>query len=459
MAPVTTIPHKANNHQRYMPEKPKNASTLPSDVDLGGSDDESGALQPVSESKEPEWEGFGGEKEEEEVDDISSSEVEEESDDDSIDIQIETKKQEKPILPKDAEEEELERMIFGDSAGFKQGLEDFSLKRTAGAYGDLSDGDQDEEEDLEAVADQDLFFFDAGPVAAPAGSTATKAAETDDEDDKPAWDDSDDERLVVSLASVPQLRKLRDTAEDDMVNGKEYSRRLRRQYERLYPTPDWAADATGKANKKRRRTMDDDESGSASDMDMDEDDISSQPLAKLLKDADLLSRTSRGPLKRRKLQAGTVDIQRLKDVMKSGPVSVKTKKSVRCDANKSFSLPSLHFRSILPTRYFSLPVQAQHYTYITSTRIRQTRTHCSHHYTSNARRSSPPPSIRQLQTHAYSWAPDAVISMSGILPQARSRRCPVFTATNMSSARWRTSRYLLMASTWPCAVLQEKVAV
>jgi U3 small nucleolar RNA-associated protein 18 len=329
MAPVATIPHKSNNHQRYLPEKTRNAPELPSDVNLEESDDESGALQPVSEPKKPEWEGFGGKAEsvgsEEEAD---SSEDEEESDADSIQIQLETKKQEKPILPKDAEEEELERMIFGDSAGFKQGLEDFSLNRTAGAYGDLSDGDQDEEEDLEAIADQDLFFFDAGPVPAPAGSAAVaKAAESDDEDDKPAWDDSDDERLVVSLASVPQLRKLRETVDDDMVNGKEYSRRLRRQYERLYPTPDWATHASGKANKKRRRTMEDDESGegSASDMDMDEEAMSSQPLAKLLKDADLLSRNARGPVKRRKLQAGTVDIQRLKDVMKSGPVSVEPK--------------------------------------------------------------------------------------------------------------------------------------
>ena len=108
-----------------------------------------------------------------------------------------------------------------------------------------------------------------------------------------------------------------------MVNGKEYARRLRKQYERLYPAPEWAAHATGKA-KKRRRTMDDDESEeeSGSDMDVDDQDLSTQPLARLLKDADILSRNAaRGPVKRRKLQAGTIDIQRLKDVSKAGPVS------------------------------------------------------------------------------------------------------------------------------------------
>jgi U3 small nucleolar RNA-associated protein 18 len=319
MAPVQTIPHKSNNHQRYLPEKTKNAPTFPSDVDLAESDNEGGALQLVREPQQPEWEGFG---EEEEAN--NSEEDEDESDVNSVQIQTEAKKEEKPILPKDAEEEELERMIFGDSAGFKQGLEDFSLDRTSGAYGDSSDEDQDEDEDLDGVADQDLFFFDAGPVAAPEGTAPiTKTDESEDEDDKPVWDDSDDERLVVSLASVPQLKKLRETLDDDVINGKDYTRRLRKQYERLSGTPEWAMDATGKANKKRRRTMDDDESGadSASDMDMDDDELSSQPLAKLLKDADILSRNARGPAKRRKLQAGTVDIQRLKDVIKSGPVS------------------------------------------------------------------------------------------------------------------------------------------
>lgn len=398
MVPVTTIPHKANNHQRYLPEKTKNAPTLPSDVDLEESDNEAGALQLVSEPQQPEWEGFGEEEQ------ANNSEEEGESDADSIQNQLETKKEDKIILTKDAEEEELERIIFGDSAGFKQGLDAFSIDRTAGAYGDLSDEDQDEDEDLEGVADQDLFFFDAGPVAGPAGSApVSKADETEDEDDKPVWDDSDDERLVVSLASVPQLRKLRETIDDDVVNGKEYSRRLRKQYERLYPTPEWAMHASGKANKKRRRTMEDDESGaeSASDMDMDDEELSSRPLAKLLKDADILSRNARGPAKRRKLQAGTVDIQRLKDVIKSGPVRFLLN-CLWMTLLTYISLPSHRFLSIPHTHYSCPPAPAQRYTCITSIPTHQTQIRCSHHYTSSAHHLLRPLSILQLQIHAYS---------------------------------------------------------
>ncbi|KAI0576622.1 WD40 repeat-like protein [Pyrenophora tritici-repentis] len=315
MAPVTTVPHKSGGHQRYT-VKTNGAEKHQADLEAGNSDAEAGALQQVEEAQD-DFEGFGTDDEEH-----VNGEAQQESDSDSMDIQLEQKPKEKPVLPKDAEEEELERMIFGDSDGFREGLEKFSLDPTSGAYGDVSEDSGAEE--LDNVADQDIFFFDSGPVAAPAGSVAAvKATESDDEDSKPAWEDSDDERLVVSLASVPQLKKLRETTDDDMVNGKEYARRLRKQYERLYPTPDWAVHATGMTNKKRRRTMNEDESDdeSASDMDVDED-LSTQPLARLLKDADILSRTSRGTAKRRKLQAGSINIQRLKDVAKAGPSAI-----------------------------------------------------------------------------------------------------------------------------------------
>jgi U3 small nucleolar RNA-associated protein 18 len=319
MAPskTKTAPHKSNNHKRYLADDANESAGFT--IDLNGNEAEGKELQTVNKSNDSDFEGFGSE-------DGGKDDVEDEEDSDaeSVKINIQDKKSERVIPPKDAEEEELERLIFGDSAGFKDGLENFSISRTAGMYGDASDEEQEEGSDLDNVADDNLFFFDTGPEAAPAGSVAvTKVEDSEDEEDQPAWDDSDDERLVVSLASVPQLRKLRETAEDDMVNGKEYARRLRKQYERLYPAPEWAAHATGKA-KKRRRTMDDDEGSSeesGSDMDVD-DDLSTQPLARLLKDADILSRnTARGPAKRRKLQSGTIDIQRLKDVSKAGPVS------------------------------------------------------------------------------------------------------------------------------------------
>lgn len=314
MAPSNKAAQRPNGPKRYLPTHTE-ASAPPKPLfDPEPSDTEAGPLQPAK-GAAPDWEQLDGEDGESEQDEERSSEQS---------VEIGTKKKEKPTLPKDAEEEELERIIFGDSAGFREGLDSFSLAPAGAALDDGSEHDEDDGNDYGKVADQDLFFFDAGPTAQPVGSLAlVKAEEIEDDEDKPAWEDSDDERLVVSLASVPQLRKLRDTEDDDMVNGKEYVRRLRRQYERLYPFPDWAVHATGKAKRKRRHIEDDEsdiESASDVDMDMDDDDLSTLPLARLLKDADILSRMSKSAAKRRKLQAGTVEIARLKDVAGAGPV-------------------------------------------------------------------------------------------------------------------------------------------
>lgn len=341
MTPRTiSAARKASKRERFLPSNAKGAPSFPPELDLEPDDAKAGALQPVN---APDFEGFGSEdeeeaKEEEEDDDESSSEDddedeeedEEDEDEKEPEIVIEKKKKEKVVLPKDAEEEELERIVFGDTAGFKQGIDGFSLDPSAGTFAHDSPDEREDDVDYEDAADQDLFFFDAGPTAAPMTSGAVVAGEdSEDEEDKPAWEDSDDERLVVSLATVPQLRKLRETAEDDIVSGKEYVRRLRKQYERLYSTPDWVVQAGGKPKRKRQQAVADGESDaeSASDMDVDDEDLSTQPLANLLKSADILSKASRGSSKRRKLQSGTVDIQRLKDVAGSGPVRVSLPKS------------------------------------------------------------------------------------------------------------------------------------
>ena len=46
---------------------------------------------------------------------------------------------------------------------------------------------------------------------------------------KPAWEDEDDGRLMVSLMSADRLRKLRKDEDEDVVNGLEYEKRLRTQ--------------------------------------------------------------------------------------------------------------------------------------------------------------------------------------------------------------------------------------
>ena len=71
-----------------------------------------------------------------------------------------------------------------------------------------------------------------------------------------AWVDPDDEPLTISLAnSNPRARKLRDAPDEDVISGKEYESRLRRQFERINPEPLWATRARKVARQRRRKDV------------------------------------------------------------------------------------------------------------------------------------------------------------------------------------------------------------
>jgi U3 small nucleolar RNA-associated protein 18 len=399
-------------HTSKTVEKPRDLPTADSakkhDYDL--SDSENDAQLQLLKQKGPQWEGFGDENIEDDDDDDND-------DDESVDVKMD---QDDDVPEKDDSEEELERLVFGDTAGFREGLRSFALEPAGAALNSETDEEADKE-GLGNVADKDLFFFDSGPGVAPAGALpVAQDGEDEEEGDKPAWGDSDDEKLAVSLASVPRLRKLRETEADDVVSGREYVRRLRKQYQRLYPTPDWALQATGKSKRKRTRTAEEGESEeeSASDMDVDDDDLSTQPLARLLKDADILSRVSNGPAKRRKLQAGTVSIQRLKDVSSKGPVCALFHLS-RDMLTHTSSLPLPRFLSTLPILYCFHLGRARLCPCITSIPTRPTPIHYSRLSTSSAPPLPLPPSTPRLLTLASSSVRVVVISTSGIYRRAR----------------------------------------
>lgn len=159
-----------------------------------------------------------------------------------------------------------------------------------------------------------LFYFDTAP-----GQTSLALSERQDE--TAAWEDSDDDRLAVSLAGNSRLRKLRHTEGEDVVNGREYISRLRDQFERLHPVPDWALPAR-RPSKRRRRSSQSSDSSSSNDMDVDEEDLSALPLGRLLRDVTALDST-RTAAKRMKLRPEVIDIQRDRDIptVQSGPVT------------------------------------------------------------------------------------------------------------------------------------------
>ena len=158
--------------------------------------------------------------------------------------------------------------------------------------------------------------------------TSNKDEVQSDEDNAAAWVDSDDERIVVSLASNPRLRKLRISEAEDLINGREYTKRLRRQFERLYPVPEWAhpSAARKQGQKKRRRTSNSSETSDASasedEMSLETKNLSTQPLAKLLQNtASLMRPIATQSTSRKKLRPEVIDVHRTKDVGTSQAVS------------------------------------------------------------------------------------------------------------------------------------------
>ncbi|KAJ0416047.1 WD40-repeat-containing domain protein [Aspergillus carlsbadensis] len=237
-------------------------------------------------------------------------------------------RKEKVILEKDDAERKLESLLFGGDdfqSALKTGQDGNAL-----ALANVSDESADEaveneeEEDLENIDDADLFFLDsgAGPVSTELDESPVTPADAEDHDELnelPAvWHDSDDERITISLAGNNKLRKLRVAELEDVISGKEYIRRLRRQYLQLHPTPDWA---NPKLNK---RADGDDDSDLVDEMDTDDEETqSTQPLAKLLQGMDFTKIETQGPTGGRpKLRKEVIGIQRLKDIGKDQPSAV-----------------------------------------------------------------------------------------------------------------------------------------
>uniref|UniRef100_A0A8H7N9V3 Uncharacterized protein n=1 Tax=Bionectria ochroleuca TaxID=29856 RepID=A0A8H7N9V3_BIOOC len=161
--------------------------------------------------------------------------------------------------------------------------------------------------------DADLFMIDIGrPDSAIQAPQSAKTTEKTLTGDAPAWEDSDDDRLGISLASATRLRKLRISEAEDIVSGTEYSRRLRQQFLRLNPYPSWAKAASERPSKRRRRS-----SAAASDASSEEsgsdDDVEAQPLEKFLRDVNQLA--GRGASQgKRKLRPEVIDIQRTREI-------------------------------------------------------------------------------------------------------------------------------------------------
>ncbi|KAL9063043.1 MAG: hypothetical protein Q9157_008455, partial [Trypethelium eluteriae] len=127
----------------------------------------------------------------------------------------------------DPTEAELEKLVFGDSIGFRDEIRNFGQQSLDDEDAKGQDGreeDDDEENELARLEDAELFFTDAGPANTTEKSLVSTLKPENEESgpgqERLAWEDSDDERIMVSLATVARLRKLRNYEGEDLINGK-----------------------------------------------------------------------------------------------------------------------------------------------------------------------------------------------------------------------------------------------
>jgi U3 small nucleolar RNA-associated protein 18 len=130
--------------------------------------------------------------------------------------------------------------------------------------------------------------------------------------------------MAISLAGNPRLRKLRVNQAEDVVSGKEYTRRLRRQFERLNSVPEWAQPSSRPAKRRRRSSAGSDSSISSNDMDVDDVDLSTLPLARILQNAGSLTKTPTNPSKRPKLRPEVLDIQQTRAIPLTQPSAISS---------------------------------------------------------------------------------------------------------------------------------------
>ncbi|KAI0863269.1 Indigoidine synthase A like protein-domain-containing protein [Xylaria cubensis] len=256
------------------------------------------------------------------MDSESSSESDHSDSEYSSEGEAEPGTQKRQPREKDSDEEDLERFVLGDAANFRENLfKDDSSDDGKGTKTDVLGRvvDNEEETGLEDADDDDFFAFDIDLGRTPADDkqlvqvpSASKMQL--DTRETPAWEDSDDERLTVSLADATQLRKLRTSEADDVINGVEYTLRLRQQYLRLNPLPEWAKRAEEPPRKRRRRSSAASDSSVGSDEAEEGEDINadSLPLDRLLRDASAVNSATSGRAKR--LRPEVIDIQRSRDI-------------------------------------------------------------------------------------------------------------------------------------------------
>ena len=162
------------------------------------------------------------------------------------------------IPPPDEEELVLSKLVFGDNSDFYNELQNINLELSseedATEYVQNSDSeDSESDNEIGKVMDDQLFFVADGELnvddedAMDIDDENEQASGSDysnesEENESDAWVDSDDDRLQITVTENNRSKKLRKSHVESQINGREYLQRLRSQFEKIYPKPNWIED-------------------------------------------------------------------------------------------------------------------------------------------------------------------------------------------------------------------------
>lgn len=197
----------------------------------------------------------------------------------------------KPVEVNAPDEEELylEKLVFGDADGFANNLknidnlyededeneynnhqnninanpfnysdsesdeflDNFSNKQEYGfdEIDNKSDNENNDDDDsqMRNLNDDELFFNDSDADSNlmdidmnNESNTKSHGSNSDSDSDDDAWEDSDDERLIIDVTTIDRLKKLRENEDERFIAGLEYINRLKKQYKNTFQVPDWA---------------------------------------------------------------------------------------------------------------------------------------------------------------------------------------------------------------------------
>ena len=191
---------------------------------------------------------------------------------------------------RDDEEQEID---------FEQGLEADSDDLAS----DQDDRDSsDSESDANVDVDDDV---DADPTSAPPLSWLSTPSSSKPSK-KPLWQDPSDHQVSVDMSTDNRLRKLarsQPPGTSSTVDGRGLQSKLREQFEKMHPQPEWASEAKARAAKESNKKKKQGDKGSGT----------VDPLQALLASTASFVDTSSSLTNRGLLPKGALEVRRLRD--------------------------------------------------------------------------------------------------------------------------------------------------